>query len=70
MGKIRYIYKNSFEPVNDLVSEYAPLTIRVKNYWNDLPEELITAPLVNAFKSRPDWENKLSIYNRVTIAAK
>lgn len=37
------------------------------NNWNDLPDEVVTASSVNAFKSRVDkfWDNELKIYDRV-----
>ena len=39
--------------------------IRVVNMWNNLPESVVTAPSVDAFKGRLDrhWENLPSVYD-------
>ena len=40
--------------------------VRVVNTWNELPEEVVNAPSVNAFKSRLDklWEKTPLLYDR------
>ena len=40
-------------------------SVRAISVWNDLPEQVVTAPSVNAFKSRLDsfWNGLPSIYN-------
>ena len=42
---------------------------RVVNLWNSLPEEVITAPSVDAFKGRLDrhWENLPSVFSPVCL---
>ena len=39
--------------------------IRTVNMWNDLPESVVTAPSVDAFKGRLDrhWQNLPSVYD-------
>ena len=40
-------------------------SVRVTNTWNSLPEEVVLAPSVNAFKSRLDahWRHKPDKFN-------
>ena len=40
-------------------------SLRVTRLWNDLPEEVVTAPSVNSFKNRLDrhWGTEEMIYN-------
>ena len=40
-------------------------TIRVNDTWNGLPEDVVTAPSINAFKNRLDhfWKDLPTIYN-------
>ena len=42
---------------------------RVVNLWNGLPEKVVTAPSVDAFKARLDrhWENLPSVYNPMCL---
>ena len=42
---------------------------RVVNLWNGLPEKVVSAPSVDAFKARLDkhWENLPSVYNPICL---